>query len=745
MKDSKFSATIYAVSALAILGISKVGFSANQESKVMNSTKKANRLALEKSPYLLQHAFHPVDWMPWGEEAFEKARKENKPVLLSIGYSTCHWCHVMAHESFEDPATAEVLNKYFICIKVDREERPDVDRLYMAYVQATTGSGGWPLNVWLTPEREPFFGGTYFPPKDRFGRPAFSSLLERIAKAWSGERSSIVESARQSLGALRSESLIPASPQTPETTVLDAAFQKWLSEFDAEEGGFGKAPKFPRPATLLFLMRHARSAGAQSKEGPLAAAMVFQTLRKMALGGMNDQLGGGFHRYSVDRFWHVPHYEKMLYDQAQISACLVEAAQLSGDAFFEYHARRTLDYVRNEMTHPEGGFYSAEDADSLYEEGKPEHGEGAFYLWRAEEIDNALGDNAPLFKEVYGVHPEGNSPQGSDPHGELRGKNTLIRRFSDSEAAEKFGLTLEQTTRALETARARLLSLRAQRPKPHRDDKILTAWNGLMISAFARAGAFTAEKSYVEAAQKAAGFIRKNLWKKGRLYRSHRVETGSVEAFAEDYAFLIQGLLDLYEADFQTQWIQWALTLQEKLDLSFWDPKAGGYFSSAEGDSSVSVRMKENHDGAEPAASSVAAHNLLRLAGITGDERFRDRAQKAVRAFGTPMKEASTSLPRMLCTVHALQSPPRQIVIAGDLNAPDTQALLRVVRARFLPDTVLMHAHPESEKAGLGEKFSAISQMKTREGKATAYVCENFICEFPETSPEKLAERLKTR
>jgi uncharacterized protein YyaL (SSP411 family) len=471
--------------------------------------------------------------------------------------------------------------------------------------------------------------------------------------------------------------------------------------------------------------------------------MVFQTLRKMAAGGINDQLGGGFHRYSVDRLWHVPHYEKMLYDQAQITLCLLEAAQLSGDSFFELHARRTLDYVARELTSTGGAFHSAEDADSLFEHGKPEHGEGAYYVWTQEEIEKILGRDAPLFCAVYGVLPEGNSPTGSDPHGELRGKNTLVRRLTDAQAAKQLGLPAEDIPGLLEKARQTLLATRTQRPRPHRDDKILTAWNGLMISAFARGAAYTGEARYVNAAQRAAHFLEKNLWKQGVLYRSHREGMGKTPGFAEDYAFLVQGLLDLYEADFDPAWLRWARELQQAQDRLFWDTSAGGYFSSASEDTSALVRMKENHDGAEPSASSVSARNLQRLSDITGESALREKSEQTLRAFGQILKESPTGMPQMLCSLSTLLSPPRQIVIAGALDAADTQALLRAVRSRFLPGTLLFHARPDASRAGLGEKFAALESMHPRQGKAAAYVCENFVCEFPETSPESLRERLK--
>jgi uncharacterized protein YyaL (SSP411 family) len=702
-----------------------------------------NLLAHEKSPYLVQHATNPVHWMPWGEAAFEKARTQNKPIFLSIGYSTCHWCHVMAHESFEDEATAALLNQSFVCIKVDREERPDVDRLYMSYVQATTGSGGWPMSVWLTPDLHPFFGGTYFPPADRFNRPGFPSLLKRITEAWGTDRPRIVESAAATLASLAESAQPPARSGALSGAVLEAGFQSLVQQYDAEHGGFAKAPKFPRPATLFFLLQHASLAGAQAQDGKIAAGMALHTLRNMYLGGMHDQLGGGFHRYSVDRLWHVPHYEKMLYDQAQLVCAYLEAHQLTGDALCAEAARSTLDYVAREMTDPTGGFHSAEDADSLFAHGKPEHGEGAYYVWTSGEIDSLLGTHSTFFKQVYAVEPEGNSPAGSDPHGELKGKNTLVRRRSPAEAAALSSLEETASEALLFNCREKLLAARAQRPHPHRDDKILTAWNGLMISAFARGYAVLGQEAYLTAARNAALFVQSTLWKNDTLRRSYRKGPGEVPGFSEDYAFLIQGLLDLFEADFQPQWLSWALDLQRVQDRLFWDASGGGYFSSAAGDAAVLIRMKEDHDGAEPAASSVAARNLQRLAEFTGRADLRERASKTVQAFGAVLERAPAALPQMLQSLSGLQTPWRQIVIAGDLSAPDTRALLAVVRRAHLPNTILLHAGSASGTKQLGERLEAASQMPALGGRATAYVCKDFTCQAPVCEPEALEALLK--
>jgi uncharacterized protein YyaL (SSP411 family) len=706
-------------------------------------TGSRNLLAQEKSPYLVQHATNPVHWMPWGEAAFERARTQNKPIFLSIGYSTCHWCHVMAHESFEDEATAALLNQSFVCIKVDREERPDVDRLYMSYVQATTGSGGWPMSVWLTPDLQPFFGGTYFPPADRFNRPGFPSLLKRITEAWETDRPRIVESAAATLASLAETAQSAARSGALSGAVLEAGFQSLVQQYDAEYGGFAKAPKFPRPATLFFLLQHASLAGAQARDGKIAAGMALHTLRNMYLGGMHDQLGGGFHRYSVDRLWHVPHYEKMLYDQAQLVCAYLEAHQLTGDALCAEAARSTLDYVAREMTDPTGGFHSAEDADSLFAHGKPEHGEGAYYVWTSGEIDSLLGPHSTFFKQVYAIEPEGNSPAGSDPHGELKGKNTLVRRRSPAEAAALSSLGETASEALLFNCREKLLAARAQRPRPHRDDKILTAWNGLMISAFARGYTVLGKEPYLTAARNAALFVKSTLWKDETLRRSYRKGPGEVPGFSEDYAFLIQGLLDLFEADFQPQWLAWALELQRVQDRLFWDASGGGYFSSASGDAAVLIRMKEDHDGAEPAASSVAARNLQRLAEFTGRADLRERASKTVQAFGAVLERAPAALPQMLQSLGGLQTPWRQIVIAGDLSAPDTRALLAVVRRAHLPNTILLHAGSASGTKQLGERLEAASQMPPLGGRATAYVCKDFTCQAPVCEPEALEALLK--
>jgi len=688
-----------------------------------------NRLAEEKSPYLLQHKDNPVDWRAWREDAFAEAKKLNKPVFLSVGYSTCHWCHVMAHESFENPEIARLMNENFINIKVDREERPDVDRLYMAFVQATTGGGGWPMSVWLTPEGRPFYGGTYFPPDNRYGRAGFPSILGQIARLWREDRERVEGEAARVVEALAQAGRgAEGAPFSRDETPLVHGFESFSRSFDEEHGGFGGAPKFPRPSVFNFLLRFATRTN--TDDAHRAQAMALFTLRKMAAGGMRDHLGGGFHRYSVDEFWHVPHFEKMLYDQAQLAVSFAEAWQLTHEDFFAEIARETLDYVQRDMTHPEGGFFSAEDADSLLSHGRSEHAEGAFYVWSKQEIVDALGaDEARIFCRHYGIEEIGNAPAGSDPHGEFSGKNILLERQNLATTARILGLSVEAVSKSLAADRAKLFDRRARRPRPHLDDKILTAWNGLMISAFSKGGAAFDEPRYLEAAAKAANFLRTNLTSQGRLLRSWRGEAGSIPGFAEDYAFLIQGLLDLYEANWDIDWLKWALELQELQDELFHDEADGSYFSSAAGDPLITVRMKEDYDGAEPSANSISALNLLRLARMLHDEALEAHARQILAASSEALERVPTAVPQMLVALELALSPPAQAVVAG---APATDAV-RAWSARlhrdFAPRRALLLA---DGNPFLIEKVPALASMKPLAGRAALYLCENFACQAPQ-------------
>jgi len=711
-----------------------------------------NALAHEKSPYLLQHADNPVDWLPWGEAAFAKARAERKPVFLSIGYSTCHWCHVMAHESFEHAEIAAQLNAHFVAIKVDREERPDVDRVYMAYVQAMTGHGGWPLNVWLTPELKPFYGGTYFPPEDRHGRPGFPTILGAIARGWETEREKLVAESERVIAALRGHADEKTAAKDDAGAGLaeeagagfEKCFQYFHEAFDAAHGGFGGAPKFPRASNLDFLFRVAALQGPASEMGAEAVKLATATLRAMAQGGLHDHVGGGFHRYAVDEAWAVPHFEKMLYDQAQIALNALEARQATGDERFAWLARDVFDYVRRDLTHPLGGFMAAEDADSLVAAGRTAHAEGAFYVWTHAEIAAALGADAPFVALRFGVAAEGNVPAALDPQGEFAGKNILAARGSLLDAARACGLTPEQASAKLLAALERLRAVRAGRPRPHLDDKIVTAWNGLMLSALARGAQVLGEPEHLAAAVRAAEFVRRELWDetRGVLFRVWRDGRGAAEGFAEDYAFLTQGLIDLYEASFDIRWLQWADRLQAKLDALFWDEAAGGYFNSRAEDASIVLRLKEDYDGAEPAPSSVAAMNLLRLGALLHDDARSARGRRCVEAFRATWSRLPQALPRLLCAAELALEPPRHVVLAGDPATEAFRALAAVLPEGLGPRRAVLCADGGEGQRWLAGRAPWLAEMRPRDGRPTAYVCEDFACQAPIVEPAELRRRL---
>jgi hypothetical protein len=701
-----------------------------------------NRLIHEKSPYLLQHAHNPVDWYPWGKEAFDKAKKENKPIFLSIGYSTCHWCHVMEHESFENPAIAKLMNDNFINIKVDREERPDIDQVYMTFVQATTGSGGWPMTVFLTPDLKPFFGGTYFPPRDKWGQPGLSRVLNKVIEAWKLDRERIIGGADKIVDQLQNGIAVPSGGEKVSDAVARKAYEQFASQFDAKFGGFGRAPKFPRPVTLNFLFDF-YGGDPESKEGKRALEMSIFTLRKMAEGGIHDHIGGGFHRYSTDKFWHVPHFEKMLYDQAQLAMAYLDAFQITHDPLFEKTARDILDYVRREMTSKEGGFYSAEDADSLLAQGKPEHAEGAFYVWSKDQIDRVLGpERAKLFDYHYGVEQQGNAPE--DPQGEFKNKNILIQRHDVADTAKKLGLTKEKTEQVLDESRKLLFDARANRPRPARDDKIVTAWNGLMISAFARASEVLDDPAYLEVANRAADFVRQKLSsaKTNTLLRSYREGASDVSGFASDYAFLVQGLLDLYEASFDVGRLEWAMKLQQREDELFRDMKQGGYFSTSGADANVLLRMKEADDTAEPSPNSVSGLNLLRIGYMLDQNDARHRAEEGLKAFAKQLEAAPSSVPQMLVALSWSRSKPKQVVIAGKADDAATRAMLREVQRHFVPHEVLILADGGTGQQFFADRVEFMKSVGKIDNKPTAYVCENFVCQLPTTDVKKLAELL---
>jgi uncharacterized protein YyaL (SSP411 family) len=704
-----------------------------------------NRLAQQRSPYLLQHANNPVEWYPWGEEAFARARTEDKPIFLSIGYSTCHWCHVMEHESFEADAIASVLNEHFVSIKVDREERPDVDRVYMSFVQGTTGSGGWPMSVWLTPSLQPFFGGTYFPPSSRWGRPGFIEVLQQIARVWKTDRVRIEQSAESVTEQLRGSIHATIAPAVPSADVLPQIVAQFRSSFDLRHGGFGDAPKFPRPSELLFLLReHARTGDEDSLK------IVLATLRAMALGGMRDHIGGGFHRYSVDAAWRVPHFEKMLYDQAQLVLAYVEAAQASADPFYIDVAEDTLRYVMREMTGPEGGFYSAEDADSVPPEHAdapaPHKAEGAFYLWRADELDALLGADAAIAKRRFGIQPDGNAP--IDPQQEFTGKNLLYVAGDVDELAREFGKTPEEITRILGRARLAMFRERLSRPRPHLDDKVLTAWNGLMIGAFARVARVLrflgpegreAGQPYLDAARRAASFLQERMWSGASrtLLRRFRAGHAEITAYAEDYAYLIFGLLELFQADPDARWLNWSLDLQRRQDELFWDAVNGGWFSTTGTDPSVLVRMKEDYDGAEPTASSVSVLSLLVLDHLVEGSGWTDKIERTLRLFGARLEQLGRAVPMMAAALSTYWAGLQQIVIVGDEGRADLE---RAVGSRYRPFSIALAL--EDNQEALAKVAPWIGEMKAIDNKATAFVCRNFACERPVTSAEALIQGL---
>uniref|UniRef100_UPI0037E8234C spermatogenesis-associated protein 20 isoform X3 n=1 Tax=Semicossyphus pulcher TaxID=241346 RepID=UPI0037E8234C len=614
--------------------------------------RHTNRLAKERSPYLLQHAHNPVDWYPWGQDAFNKAKNEDKPIFLSVGYSTCHWCHVMERESFEDEEIGKILSDNFVCIKLDREERPDVDKVYMTFVQATSGGGGWPMSVWLTPDLRPFIGGTYFPPRDHGRRPGLKTVLTRIIQQ-------------------------------------------------------------------------------------------------------------GFHRYSTDSSWHVPHFEKMLYDQAQLAVAYINASQVSGEQVFADVAKDILLYVSRDLSDQSGGFYSAEDADSVPASGGPEKREGAFCVWTASEVRELLQDvvegatgsatQADIFMHHYGVKEQGNVDPEQDPHGELQGQNVLIVRYSVELTAAHFGINIEKVNEVLASARAKMAEVRKSRPRPHLDTKMLASWNGLMLSAYARVGAVLGDKALLERAMEAGNFLKDHLWDAERqtilrsCYRGDQMEVQQISppisGFLDDYAFIICGLLDLYEATLQTEWLQWAEELQLRQDVLFLDDQGGGYFCSDPTDSTVLLRLKEDQDGAEPSGNSVSASNLLRLSRYTGRQEWLQRSQQLLAAFSDRLTRVPIALPEMVRALMTQHYSLKQIVICGQRDAPDTTGLLAAVNSLFLPHKVLILIDNEADSF-LSQHLPMLSSMTQQGGVATAYVCQDFTCSLPVTEPQELRRLL---
>ncbi|MGH7442458.1 MAG: thioredoxin domain-containing protein [bacterium] len=692
----------------------------------------SNRLSHEKSPYLLQHADNPVDWMPWGDEAFERAKAEDKPILVSIGYSTCHWCHVMEHESFSDPKVAALMNEGLICVKVDREERPDVDRVYMNAVTALTGQGGWPLNCFITPEGKPFYGGTYYPPRPMGERPSWPQLVDAIVRAWKDldQRAHVLHDAERLTLALKGleHPTEPVKDLNPKA--LDGVLADFRGAYDEEAGGFSGAPKFPMPVYQHFLFRWAFRLAqlGRNDDAADAADMALATLRKMAKGGIYDQLGGGFSRYSTDDRWHVPHFEKMLYDNAQLAMNYVEAWQLSRDPIFAQTAEGVLGYVLRDLGSPEGAFYSAEDADSLPADGSGELKEGAFYTWSHSEIYALLGgEEASRFCSAYGVERDGNVHD--DPHGEFGGLNVLYDRRGTLAAMAGFGDEPEDAQEALlEQSRRRLFGARLKRPRPRRDGKILTSWNGLMIAALAKASAAFERPEWAVAAARAADFLLENLWDKdsSRLQRRYAGGEAALDGQADDYAFLAWGLLELHQATLEGRWLAACRDLLNAARTRFFDEQDGLYFSGGiKGDPRLPARVKDAHDNVEPAPASVFAELQLRLWGLGLGDDWRADAEKTLKGHLQDLKRAPRSLPFMAAALDRALSPPRRLVIAGRPSDPRAQALLAVGRDRWLPDLDRLWAGPGAD-------------YPLMDGRPAAYLCEGFSCKAPVSEPAVL-------
>ncbi|KAF8766595.1 Spermatogenesis-associated protein 20 like protein [Argiope bruennichi] len=722
-----------------------------------------NKLALERSPYLLQHASNPVDWYPWGAEAFQKAVEEDKMIFLSVGYSTCHWCHVMERESFENEEIAEVMNEHFVNIKVDREERPDVDKVYMTFVQSTTGGGGWPMSVWLTPELKPILGGTYFPPDDRYyGQPGFKTILEHIAQQWQVNREKVLEQGSRILEIITQSMSLKAFSESgkmpPSIDCIKNCYTELVQTYDKEYGGFGSAPKFPQPVVFNFLFRK-YSLYPEDKEGKKCLEMALQTLKMMARGGIHDHVGKGFHRYSTDQSWHVPHFEKMLYDQGQLAVSYLDAYQITKDNFYADVARDILEYVTRDLRNVNGGFYSAEDADSLPSSTAPRKKEGAFYVWTEEEIRDILSENiantshnlADIFCKYFHVQAEGNVDPYQDPHHELKEKNVLIARISEEDCAMRLHIDMNVFNEALEKGKQTLLEVRMKRPKPHMDDKFVTSWNGLMISGFARAAQVLQDPKYAQYAMDAAQFVKKYLYnaETGCLLRS--AYKGSNDTIAqilspipgvlEDYTFLVRGLLDLYEATYDPWCLEWASRLQMTQDCLFWDAADGGYYNSVSTDPSIVLRLKEDQDGAEPNPNSVAVCNLLRLSNILVDISLQDKATKILSLYSHRMVMLPMALPEMLCGLMFYYSNYKQIIITGNKDSEATQELLKQVHELYIPFKVLLLANSDSEKV-LSERLKILERSDESSSDSVAYVCQRNTCSLPVSSPSELKKLL---
>ena len=687
---------------------------------------KPNRLINERSPYLLQHAYNPVDWFPWSEEAFEKAKREDKPVFLSIGYSTCHWCHVMENESFEDNDVAKLMNEVFISIKVDREERPDIDGIYMTVCQMLTGSGGWPLTIIMSPDKKPFFAGTYFPKKDRFGRMGMMSLIPGIDNVWRNSREEIYKSIEKISSALNS-GLQKQNGEELNEKVLDKAFNNFVSRFDPENGGFGAAPKFPSPHNLLFLLRYWKR-----KNSEKAIQMVEKTLIEMYMGGLNDHIGSGFHRYSTDKIWLVPHFEKMLYDQALLVIAYTETYLATKKDIYKETAIDILNYVLRDMISPEGGFYSAEDADS-------EGIEGKFYLWKENEIKNLLSkDEADLFLKVFNIKKEGNwIDQVQDKN---TGTNILHLQKEIKTTADELNINEKLLKQKLKNIKEKLFISREKRTHPFKDTKILTDWNSLMVSALSKAAQAFDKNEYYETAEKAACFILKNLIdENGRLLHRFKDSDAGIYANVDDYAFFVAGMLDLYEAGFNSNYLKTAVDLNNDFIKYFWDEEEGGFFFTPSDGEKLLIRQKEIYDGAVPSGNSIAILNLLRIARITGNSGYEKKALEIIRTFSGIIENSPQAFSQTLVALDFAIGPSKEIVISGQKDSFAANEMLKMIREKYIPNKVIVFSSKEDQLEIISPLFNEYIPINN---KTAVYICENYKCNMPVTTVEQLKDTI---
>jgi len=693
------------------------------------SERSYNQLKFEKSPYLLQHADNPVDWYPWGEEAFDKARKENKPIFLSIGYSTCHWCHVMEHESFEDPEVARLMNESFICIKVDREERPDIDKIYMTVCQMLTGSGGWPLTIIMTPDKKPFFAATYISKESRFGRAGMVDLIPQIKERWTSNRDELSDSADKVVSFLK-QPPPDSSIEELDHTTLQSAFNQLSQRFDAQYGGFGSSPKFPTPHNLLFLLRYWKRSGDKH-----ALAMVEKTLQAMRLGGMYDHVGYGFHRYSTDGQWFLPHFEKMLYDQAMLAIAYTEACQATGNIEYEKTAREIFTYVLRDMTAKGGGFFSAEDADSEGEEGK-------FYLWSQDEIQRILTKEvSDLIIKIFNLEKEGNFAEEATR--KKTGSNIMHLKKPLAEIAPELKMPAQVLQETLDAARQKLFSVREKRIHPHKDDKILTDWNGLMIAALAKGAQAFDDPHYVRAAKRAADFILKNMRQAdGRLLHRYRDKQAAIPAHLDDYAFFVWGLIELYEATFEIKYLQTALDLNRDLITHFWDNKGGGFYFNPDDGEDLLMRQKEVYDGAIPSGNSVAMLNLLRLGRITTNTDFEEKVAKIGSTFASTVTQMPAAYTQLMVALDFAMDSSHEVVIVGDLVEKGTIDLLKTLRAQFIPNKVVLFRPSGEDSPDISRITPFTKNLSSLGGKATVYVCTNYTCKMPTTEATAMLDLL---